>query len=250
MAKKIKSQEFGVGDLLCEGWRIYRSNFKEILIVILCVYIPINIIFAFFPADSILQESGRNGLGLKIYNYIVNLLEFIIGIIAIMGIAKITENAIEGQSLVWSDAIKYALSKWGNAIGTGLLSGLILFGLTLLFFIPGIIYSLYYTFWIFAVTLRDRSGKEALDYSKNLVKGQWWNVFGIQLVLGLIAMVAQLVIYPINLISKNPIFGILPNTLSDIIGSFFTITSVLFFLNNDYTYRHPPEVKIQPMEIL
>ena len=239
MDTKIKLLKFGVSDLLKEGWLVYRSRFKDILIVILCFYIPINIILAFVPLDSLLTEYGTKGM--KIYNIISDTLQNFIGVIAIMGVAAIAEKAIDGQSLDWSDAIKYGFSKWGKAIGTGLLGAIIILGLSLLLIIPGIIYSLYYTFWVYVVALRDRSGKAALDYSKNLIKGQWWRVFGIQLVLWIISSVVGLIIaYPFTLISYNQFFYLIPDTLADIVGAFFTITSTLFFLNNDYVYRPQP----------
>ena len=56
MENKIKSQKLGIGDLLGEGWQIYRANFKNILLVILCVYIPVNIIISFIPVDSFIQN--------------------------------------------------------------------------------------------------------------------------------------------------------------------------------------------------
>ena len=236
MENKIKSRKLGIGDLLGEGWQLYRTNFKNILLVILCVYIPVNIIISFIPIDSFIQNYGSRGL--QLYNNILKILEFFIGTIATIGIASIVEKSLQGTTLSWGDSLRYGLSKWGTAIGTGFLAGLILLGLTLLLIIPGIIWSLYYTFWIYVVALRSVGGKTALDYSKSLVEGQWWSVFGVFFVLGIIGLIVGLVIvFPFNLISDNQFFGIIPNTILDIVGAFFTVVAVVFFLNNDYRLK-------------
>ena len=91
METRIKSQKLGIGDFLGEGWQLYRVNFKNILLVILCVYIPINIIISLIPADSLLQEYGTRGL--QLYNNLLKLPEFLIGTIATVGIAAIVEQS-------------------------------------------------------------------------------------------------------------------------------------------------------------
>jgi hypothetical protein len=234
---QIKSHKFGIGDLFSEGWHQYRKNFKTILLVILCVYIPINIIISIIPIDSLIKDLGTDWL--SVFAYIQTLLQFFFGIIATIGIAAIVEKSLQGMILSWKDSLHFGLSKWVTAIGTGFLSGLIIFGLTLLLIVPGIIWSIYYYFWIFVVALRDVGGKTALDYSKSLVKGQWWRVFGIVFVIGIIRYIVEL-IYSllINLIPFNPttgaILGIFLNSMANIIYAFFTVVLVIFFINNNH----------------
>jgi len=239
MDTKIKSKLLGIGELLSEGWVIYRTNVTNILPIILCIYIPIDLVLAFVSQYP------------QLYNLAIRILEFFIGVIATLSIAIITEKTIEGETIDWKKGLKLALSKWTKAIGTGLLSGVRIFGLTLLLIIPGIIYSLYYSFWGYVVALRNTSGSEALGYSKDLVEGQWWRIFGITFVFGLIAIALALGIsYLASLISDNRFFSIVPNILIDVVSSFFTVTYALLFLNNDYVYHYQPEVKIPPMDRL
>jgi len=239
MESNIKTKSFGIGDLLVEGWAVYKVNIQTILTVVLCVYIPIDLILSFVPQ------------GTQLYNLVVRILEFFVGIIATLAIAIITEKTIEGERVSWQEALKFGLSKWTKAIGTGFLSGVRILGFTLLFIIPGVIYSLYYFFWDYVVALRDRSGREALEYSKNLVEGQWWRIFGITLFFSLVAVALSLGIsYLANMISNNQFFSIIPSILIDIISSFLIVMYVLLFLNNDFVYRHQPEVTILPMDKL
>lgn len=233
MESKIKSQRLDIGDLFSAGWRLYNANFTDILRVILWVYIPINLVIALLPAEWRLPGVGAQEV--RLYNNIVQLLEFFVGIIATMGIAAIVEKAVHGETLAWQAALRHGLSRWLSAIGTGLLGGLILLGLTLLLIIPGLIWSLYYAFWIYAVALRAVGGKTALDYSKRLVLGQWWRVFGIFFVIGITGLIAILVVtFLLTLIADNPLANLIINTVTNVVGAFFLVVTVVFFLNTDY----------------
>ena len=176
---------------------------------------------------------------MRAYNQIFRGLEFFIGVIATIGIAQIVNKSFEGETISWVEALKHGFSRWTNAIGTGFLAGLIIAGWSLLLIIPGIVYSFYYSFWIYIVALRYEDGKNALDYSKKLVEGQWWRIFGIQLFFEAIVVILGLSItLPFYLISDNQFFGLIPDTIIDIVGAFAKVATAILFLNNDFL-RNP-----------
>lgn len=125
---------------------------------------------------------------------IVILLQFIANGLTVMALAKLIEESLTGNAITWQTALRAALSRLGALTWTGILAGLILIGLTLLLIVPGIIWSLYYAFFVFVVVLRGLSGKKALDYSKNIVKGQWWRVFLYLLVISLLGCVVTIAV--------------------------------------------------------
>jgi hypothetical protein len=47
MDTEIKTEEFGIRDILSAGWAVFRSKFVIILMITLSVYIPYNILTAF-----------------------------------------------------------------------------------------------------------------------------------------------------------------------------------------------------------
>ena len=237
MEANIKTKKFGVGDLLVEAWRILIQEYKNILMIVLCVNLPVNILLAVNSNELLVKENGMQFLGI-----LIQILLSLITMLATLSIVVITDRAVEGQSLPWTDAILQALSKWAKAIGTGILAGLIVLLGMVIFIIPGVIFSVYYMFTTYVVVLRNESGIDALSYSKSLVQGQWWRMFGIALAIGIIiAVVTMAVIIPLNLIvsliSYNPYWSIIPTTLVSIVSAFSIITMVLLFLNTDYTYR-------------
>lgn len=229
MFTDIKTRSYGLGKILSAGWKVYREKFRVIFPVILIIYIPVNIILLFVPGDSYGMLEFR----------IATLLEFFVGIIAIMAIAKIVECSIEEKEITYGQALQYSLSRWGNSIGTEILGGLIVLGMTLLFIVPGIIWGIYYAFSLYVVTLRDIAGKEALDYSKTLVKGQWGRVFVILFVIGLLTGVTALAVgfvvgIPLAFIPNAKIINIITDTGFDLVAALFTVMTIIFFLNTDY----------------
>lgn len=237
MSTNNKTKRFGLGDIFRVGWNIYLSKFVKIFTIILCIYIPLEVILALIPVNYLSDTCGVRGL--RLYLNIVRLLEFLISSIATMSVAYLVERSLLEQDVTWKDALRLGFSRWPSAIGTGLLAGIILLGLFLLLIIPGIIWSVYYSFWLYVVALRHVGGSTALSYSKSLVKGQWWRVLGIQLVLGLIGFVVGfLITWPSTQLPDNPFLDLVFNLAVDVAGALFTVMTVVWFLNVDYL-KHP-----------
>ncbi len=237
MEEGITSTRYGLGRIIALGWEQYRRHFKSILPIFLIVYVPINIGLSFVPVDYLIEEHGLRGF--KIYMKLIQLTEFFIGVVATMALARLIEASLLGQPITWKQALRHSLSRWGASIGTGLLAGLIILGMCLLLIVPGIIWSLYYSLFVYVVALRNLSGKKALDYSKAIVKGQWWRVFGYLLVINVLGIVAGIAVAaPFFFTPDSRILDIAGDTLTDIVSALFLTMTTVFFLNND-------QIKIQ-----
>jgi uncharacterized membrane protein len=205
------------------------------LLVVLCLYIPINIVESFIPSG----ESGSSSQ--RLYFEASWLLRGLFGVIAIIAMAYIVEKAIQGGKIVWAEALKHGFSRWGSVIVTNILANIILLGLSLLLIVPGIIWYVYYTFYVYVVALRSIGGKTALDYSKNLVKGQWWRVAGISLLTVILYGLASVIIaIPFIFLPPHQIGGIISTTISSVIFSIGNVTMMIFFLNTDYLKNPAP----------
>jgi len=89
------------------------------------------------------------------------------------------------------------------------------------------------------VALRNLSGKQALNYSKSLVKGQWWRVAGISILFFALNFFAMMVVsVPLAFISENPFFTVVNYTLIDIVAALFDVMTIVFFLNTEYLRTH------------
>ncbi|OGV35364.1 MAG: hypothetical protein A2020_06495 [Lentisphaerae bacterium GWF2_45_14] len=241
MSDDIRRSSYSLGMVIKTGWLEFLKNFNTIIPITLLVYIPVNIVLSFVPVDHLIENYGIKGF--EIYLRIVQLLKFFFGVLVTMSVAKIIELSISGQEITWKRAFGFSLSRWSASVGTGILCGLIVFGLLLLLIIPGIIWGLYYTFFIYVVALRGLSGKKALNYSKVIVKGQWWKVFSYLLVVGICGFLAsRLAGLPFGRIPNNVLMGIISGTIMDIASVPFTVMAIIFFLNNDYIKQQQTEV--------
>ena len=233
----IQQTKYGIKDIFTTAWTIYSHRISAILGVILIVYIPINIVIGIISVGQSADEFGPS---------LIQILVGLFGIIATMGIAYLVEQFIFGAEVTYAQALRKSLSRWASAIGTEILAGLIILGLALLLIVPGIIWLVYYYFSVYVVVLRNLGGKEALDYSKSIVQGQWWRVVGIAIVIGIVSnllslllgMVFDLLAGSLVLFAGSLVVFIVAESLFDMVGAFFTVTFVVFFLNMDYM-RNP-----------
>lgn len=243
MFTNIRTERYSIGKILSAGSKVYFEKFGAVAPVILIIYIPINIILSFIPFES----EGFEGL--RWYFRSAQILELLVGIIATVAVAKIVECAINGEPITYAEALKYSLTRWGRAIAVQILAGLIIFGMLLLLIVPGVIWAIYYTFAIYVVALRGINGKAALDYSKRLVRGQWGRVFGIGLLINLLALLAAFIIgfviaIPFAFFLGDYIIEILSSTVVDLVTGLFSVAWVVFFLNVDYL-KAPDKVDVQ-----
>jgi hypothetical protein len=240
MSRGIADTEFTVGEIVASGWDLYCLHLKRILPIFLVVYVPINIGLSFVPAADWVETYGA--LGRNMHMAVIQLTEFFVGILATMALAKLIEESLYGHTITWLQALRHAVSRWPAAIGTGLLAMLIVFGLTLLLIVPGVVWMIYYSFFLFVVALRGLSGKPALDYSRAIVQGQWWRVFAYLLAIQCLAVLAAIIVTaPFEVLPNYRLLNILSNTLSDLVAPLFLTMAIVFFLNNDYlrTWKEP-----------
>ncbi len=234
MVHEIFRRELSIPEMLAHSWKLFKGNFKLVLFVTLLVYVPINIIIEFIPFDSLIQKDPIAGI--KLYLRAIQFLESFIGILATLAVAFAIKSRLSGRKVDFKASMKKAVSRWLPAIGTGILMRVFLLGLFLLLIVPGVIYSIYWTFALYAVVLHDKTWKAALDYSKSVVKGRWWKVFGYSLVFVIISSLVVIVFaIPTWFLPDDFLLNILSTTLIDVVASFFIVLGAVFFINFDST---------------
>jgi hypothetical protein len=222
----IQTRELKFGELISTGFEIYRRNFKLIFFIICIVYIPINIILNLLPVN----EEDMFG-SLFWYSNMAQVLELVLGIIATMAIVYAVNKTVNNEKPELWDSLKSSILAWDKAILTSLLASVILILLYICFIIPGIIYSIYYSFFLYAVILKDIKYKKALDFSKSLVKGRWWRVFGILLATGLLITIAAGLISSILGMFDTFLTNVISETVFDIVFALREVIVAVFFIN-------------------
>jgi hypothetical protein len=236
MDKAKNLAEYNISDIISRSWQLLKDNFQPIVVIILVVYIPINIILRLVQPEVMPEGGEFTWESLEVYWRIIQVLEALIGVLAVMAITWIVFQRVSGNNdeIDFKDALGKAFSKWGVAVGTSILAGVMLMGLYLLFIVPGIIFSVFWVFVIEVVIVKDLSFKKALDYSKSVVKGRWWKTIWYSIVLSLFSAVIIFIgALPFLFTPDNFFFNIIGDTWVDVIASFFIVIWAVMFLSFD-----------------
>jgi hypothetical protein len=224
-------------DFISEGFKIFFFRIKDFSLLALSTVVPLSLLLA-IVAGGFPSEDNKTNVVKIILFCLAFLFQVIVSLVASMSSKLIVESIVKQKPISLIDAIKLAWSKWGRALTTQLLTSLIILGLSLLLFIPGFIYSIYYIFMLDAVALRDKDGMEALKYSKTLIEGQWWRIFWISMGIGVIYLIFNgLITFLLGKVSANPYFAIVPNAITLYISSIFGVVSTVLFLNIDFVHH-------------
>jgi hypothetical protein len=206
------------------AWDIFKKNIKAILIVTLIITVPINLV-------TELISSTRVDTGELMYLYAVELFVTLFGILALIAVALITKSAVEGKELLWQEALKTAINKWLQVLGTNILAGILLIPLFLLLIVPGIIFAVYWFFITYVVIFSNRWGISALYESKELVQNRWWKTFGFAVVFGILGLIIWIfVAIPSGFLPEGIIYSVIGNVPMDMVTAFTTVLGTIFYL--------------------
>jgi len=231
---------FTFSHLLKITWKAFKKNIK-IITVFAILYV---VIFAMRLIPICMMEGQSNFYG-ESYNVIKDSsIAFLIAMV-VYGIVVFVLNLFADTYLVngvinkikWKKNIFVSLDKIGRVGVTVLVQVLFLFGLTLLFIIPGIIFSIYWMFATQSSILFGKQGGEALSHSKSVVEGKWWKVFGYMFLFGIFIFMGMIALEMIfNVIFSIPSVDNFLISLSD--------TSVFIF---DIVYQITLNILIVPL---
>jgi hypothetical protein len=225
---------YDLSRIISRGWRLYRLNFVALALVVLLVSVPVNVALSLIPPYFISGQGAYDGWIIRLLSA-AKLLVFN-GLMA-MAVARIIEASSRGVGITGSAALRQALSRWGAALSLGPILALFAIGLLLLMLVPRLGEAVYYAIFIFyfiAVSLRNRSGMAALDYSRTLFKQQFGQVFWCQFVFFLFSAVFTAGMLPMLLVfPRIPAVAIAFNAILDLFLAYPFTMSTLFFLELD-----------------
>jgi len=134
-----------------------------------------------------------------------------------IALAQVIKNLLQGQPLM---TIKQTLMNNSHllwpTIYTSLLSALIIIGGSLLFIVPGIIFSIWYAFVFYSIIFENKKGIEALRASKTLVVGRW---FAILWRISVPAVIFGVVAFAITSVLQLPFMFFPENNTTDFLNA-------------------------------
>jgi hypothetical protein len=223
-----------LGQLVEDSWRLFRSNFGLFLTIALVVVVPADLIVLGVGLGELWSDYqdnadiGRSALRGGLQLLVVQPLVTAACIAAVMALGD-----GEQPSARWS--VARGFERWGAVLAAVILGGLLTLLGFIAFVIPGIWLAVSLYFASQAVVAEGRSPVDALRRSRDLVKGQWWRVFGIGLffsvVIGVISGVVTAGADAIAQSSDRQVFSLLGSMFADgfAIGYTAVAATLVFF---------------------
>ncbi len=234
---QLQSRKLGILELVSIGFDLYFKNFRLFLGFSWIVLLSGTILTLFFIS---LESSFSNSIVTILF--ILFFFFYLVVVVPIYTAAMsiITEDLVLGKrpqlQLVLRRTPSFILPlTWLNIrFGTNYLLR------CLLLFIPGIIYLINNGFYATAFILRDQRGRAAFEYSKTLVKENWWRVFSFYLIVGLTGFILSGIlttILSVVIVNSPIIVAVLSNALTSLASLGFGVSTVLIFLNLEFQTR-------------
>ncbi len=226
--------EFTIGQILGKSFNIFARNFPFMLMVAALSTIP-DFIIELLPQDPMLLMAS---------NIINNWMALFFQGIVVYGVFQ----HLTGQRMVFADSVNVAMRCFFPLLLTSIAVGLLTMVGYLLLVIPGVIIAL--MMWVAVpVVIVERGGVgHALQRSKDLTTGFRLRIFMLNLVLGVIMILAVGVQFGMTAMLTG--MGLVPGTLTMalvnfpisviLLGSILALSSVVVTVGY-YTLRHEVE---------
>lgn len=229
MYSQVKSRNLNFFELSIISLKAFFNRIIDIFILVILINIPIRIAYLFI--SSFIIDTREHFF----ISLLMTILEGFILLIPTISVILIISNEINGYKFKLSKIFSKSISLWKGAVITNVIEGIITFLLFILLIIPGIVWSVYYIFSMQAVTFENLRGKEALDYSKSLVKGQWWKVFLIFLPYAIIYFAIFWFLKTPNAFGEVNTLSIIVIPIRELVNVFLVVVTSILYINIQHT---------------
>lgn len=200
-----------LGDLFKESFEHYKLRIQNMIWLSVMGFGASLVILLVFGSISGIIFIATTGLAA----YLSAILIALVGLLGIIIVGLWMQTALmyaikENPTIKAKDLFIIAKSNMSPYFWVIFLKSLAVTAGLMLFIVPGIIFSVWFSGAGFAFIFDGKKGSEALSYSKSLVKGYWWPIFGRLVLLGIIsAMISSIqgIGFFINMLFVMP-FGI------------------------------------------
>jgi hypothetical protein len=172
------------GAIVGEAWRLYREHWRHFLPIALVVYLILGVVTLLLA------------LLLGVVGAILGGLLGIVGAFWVQGaLTEAVADVRDGRAdLSLADTFRRVQPRLWSIIGAGIVAGLgIVLGLILLI-VPGLVLLTWWSLIVPAIVLEGKPAMESFGRSRELVRGNGWNVFGVIVLTILIVIVISIIV--------------------------------------------------------
>ncbi len=152
-----------------ESWSLYTKNFALFAKVVTWLLVP-TVILSILPVLPL-------GLAVLVpLNLFFSLASFFIGLFVAVALVAVITVLLKKETVNLTSIYNFSYSKILSYLWISILTILAVLGGTILFIIPGIIFSVWFSFAAYVLVVEGKTGVQSLAASKELVKGYFWPV--------------------------------------------------------------------------
>ncbi|TAN33393.1 hypothetical protein EPN28_02485 [Patescibacteria group bacterium] len=224
-------------EILSKSWNLYKKNWKNLSNYMLLIFLPTVILFILDTANTYLYSifgPSKTAIGALALFFGLVAIGLVFMLWAAIALSRALLKLVEDQPLPhWKETFSQSNNLIWPVVYTSLLAGIIILGGTFLLIVPGIIFSVWYSFVFYIVALEGKTGMSALRESKAMVAGRWWGILWRLLapavVIGLgSSLIALILSAPFGLLVKDEFTReISTSIISSAINAIFTPLSAL-----------------------
>ena len=207
-------QPRGILQILQTGFELYQAHWKELMAIAAAVIVPLTFLqyllsHAFAAKTEFVLRNGhlvgihtagfwRRAIGAVLFG----LLALLVNQVLTGAITRAVASDSAGSSITFEDSYRFGLSRLGPILVVGLLVGIavivsVIPGILIALGVPvlGILVAIVAGFWVGlrlafsmpVLVIENKRGSAALRRSWELVRGLWWQVFGVLIIAGLLS---------------------------------------------------------------
>lgn len=158
-----------IRDLLRESWALYKNNFALFAKIIAWLIIPSVIL-------SLLPYLVSSPVAFLAANFMISLASWVLSVLITIAIILAMDAVLKKEPIKLKNIYNLSYSKTFSGILISILVSLAVGFGTILLIIPGIIFSVWFSFSLYVLVLENKKGTEALSASRQLVKGKFWPI--------------------------------------------------------------------------
>ncbi|MDQ3889880.1 MAG: hypothetical protein M3312_04920 [Actinomycetota bacterium] len=212
------------GQVLGEAWRLYRAHWRHLIPIALAVYLLLSL-FTFLLTLLLGWLGWLSAVFIRLA-----------GVFWLQGALVVAvEDIRDGRAdLSIRETLSRVRPRMNTLAAAGMLAAFAITVGLLLLIVPGLVLATWWILIVPVIMLEGASVGRALGRSRELVRGEGWNVFGLIVLTFLILTVAAFVIG----ILLRPLEGSIPVLLRDVVSNTLTAPFVALAFTLAYYRLH------------
>lgn len=174
-----------VSDVLVEGFELLKADWTQYVLIAALLVVPLTLVEVAVARSFVDDGSGDVTMagGSVVVALLGAVFSIVVQLVVTGALTRAGVAALAGEPIVLADSLGHAWRRLGGLLWVVVLSGLAILAGFIALIVPGIILAVLLSVSVQAFVVEGARGPAALARSWNLVKGHFWHVLGVVVLL-------------------------------------------------------------------